>query len=229
MRFVNALMFAGLAYAGAAPFAHADSIPLDLSGLQDREEIQTYFDGGTGGNGSTGGANLGVTFTAGSTAQTNGVNDGFANVPAAANGAAAYFNQFAAGADVYLDDPTGFTGGFSFWYSNGSGGTVEVDLYSGVDGTGSLVGSILLSSNNNVGDCDPSISYCEWSVGGTSFAGTVESVDFTGANDTTFNNLETLFSDITIGSAQPAPEPASLAMFAAGVALVGRVRRRKRG
>ena len=226
MRSVTVLMFSGLFCAGAAlgtaASARADVVNLDLSGLQDREQIQSYFSGGAGGNGSSGGANVGVTFTGGATAQTVPTNDGFANAPFS-NNAVAYFNQFSGNGPTYLDDATGITGGFSFWYSNDvAGGPVEIDLFSGLDGTGTLVTSIFLDTNNDSSLCVSPASFCSWDTAGASFAGTVESVSF---NDP--NNEFAVFSDITLGAATPLPEPASLAIFGVGLAYLGRARLRR--
>ena len=117
----------------------------------------------------------------------------------------------------------GFTGGFSFFYTSSTAASVNV--YDGLNATGSLLGAISLAAQYNSGGCagDPNGGFCNWSAGGVSFGGTAMSIDFGGtANQTGYDN-------ITFGSATPVgvvPEPETYAMLLAGLGLWGFARRR---
>lgn len=116
----------------------------------------------------------------------------------------------------------GFTTGFSFYYSSAFEAVVRV--YSGLDGTGDLLGELVLSANFTNDACvgDPNGSFCHWDAIGVAFAGTAMSVDFAGAADFVG------FDDITLGSdrpGNPVPEPMSLTLMGTGLALFGLRRR----
>lgn len=112
----------------------------------------------------------------------------------------------------------GFTTGFSFYYADQVGFTGSVSVYSGQDGTGSLLSSLSLPSTPN--------PYNVWAPIGVSFGGTAESVVFSGsANYIAFDN-------VTLGSTTPGvvvPEPSSFAIAGlGGLGLVGYALRRRR-
>jgi hypothetical protein len=125
-----------------------------------------------------------------------------------------------------MDVPAGFTKGFSFYYSAivypGS-----VSVYSGLDGTGSLLATLDLPVTPFGGapQCRYG-AYCPWFPVGVSFSGTAESAIFSGsANYIGFDN-------ITLGASTPGgatPKPATLTLFGSGLlSLVGLVRRRRK-
>ncbi|MGE5206396.1 MAG: PEP-CTERM sorting domain-containing protein [Chlamydiota bacterium] len=132
---------------------------------------------------------------------------------------------FLTGSSTYLNDPAGFTTGFSFNYAAPYyGGSIEV--YSGLNGTGTLLASLTLPTTTS-GPCpNYGAGYCPFFPIGVTFAGTAQSINFGG----TANYI--VFDDVTFGSPTPgpgpnAPEPSSLAIFGSGiVGLAGLLRRR---
>ena len=132
---------------------------------------------------------------------------------------------FLSGAGDVMDVPAGFDTGFSFYYSAVVyPGTVEV--FSGLDGTGSLLASLDLAVTPSGGapECTYG-AYCPWVPIGVSFSGTAESVVFSGsANYIGFDN-------ITLGSNVPVPgvpEPATLTLFGSGLLGLAKLARRRR-
>jgi hypothetical protein len=186
--------------------------------------IQDYYNGGTSSVGSTG-PNYGVHFPANalnvclntltticSNASRGGLGD-----PASQLGAL----FFLTGSNTYVDVPAGFTTGFSFNYTAiNVGGTVNV--WSGLDGTGSLLASLVLPVTPN-GPCPGYVAgFCPFFPIGVAFSGTAMSIDFGGVAN------QIVFDDVTFGSATPGvPEPGTLVMFGSGVVgLAGLLRRR---
>ena len=202
--------------------ATAGTTVLTFEGLQDEEAILNYYNGGFGGNGSGPGPNYGITFGADSLAIISGANGGSGNFSGAPSMPTIAF--FLSGAGDVMDVPGGFDTGFSFYYSaiNDSG---TVNVYSGLDGTGSLLASIYLPVTPSGGSPECTYgAFCPWFPIGVSFAGTAESAVFTGtANQIGFDN-------ITLGASTPvgAPEPTTLALLGSGLlGLLGMNRRRK--
>lgn len=214
----------------------ADPVVLDFEGIapypsSSDVQIQDFYNGGTSSAG-TSGPNYGVGFsnnalavclnTIGTTC-SNGSRGGLA--PGSEFGAL----YFLFGESTALNYTAGFDTGFSFNYSdtNTEGGFVSV--YSGLDGTGTLLGTINLTLTPST--CDPAYAaeYCPFVPIGVTFDGTAQSIVFGGvANHVTFD-------DITFGSATPGdpgdpggvPEPASWAMLITGFGLVGGAMRRR--
>ena len=132
---------------------------------------------------------------------------------------------FLTGSSTYLNDPAGFTTGFSFNYTAVNvGGSIQV--YSGLNGTGTLLASLTLPTTTS-GPCESyGAGFCPFFPIGVTFAGTAESINFGG----TANQI--VFDDVTFGSPTPGPgpsvpEPSSLAIFGSGmVGLAGLLRRR---
>lgn len=218
--------------------SYASTVTLDFEGLQDSEAIGNYYNNGYGGLGSGPGPSDGITFSADAIAviQTNvqiGVdqyNDpvngtglfGGEPTPVTAMMFCGFCNS--GGTDQTIDVAGGFSGGFSLYYTAPiSAG--QVDIWSGLDGTGTDLGTLILPTtaaydSSGDGGCDeygaasdPGAIACPFVPVSISFSGTAESVVFTGAADYMY------FDDVTFGSSSPsaAPEPATWLL--AGLAL----------
>lgn len=213
----NAQLF-GCGARPVAASARAGTVVLTFEGLQDNEPVLAYYNGGLGGFGSGPGPNYGITFGPDSLAIISGCWGGSGNFSGAPTMPTVAY--FLTGPGDVMDVPAGFTTGFSFYYSAvvypGS-----VNVYSGLDGTGSLLATLDLPvtpSQPGTPGC-PYGAYWPWAPGGVTFSGTAESVVFTGsANYIGFDN-------ITLGSATPAPavpEPGTLTLLGSG--LVGLIK-----
>jgi hypothetical protein len=123
-----------------------------------------------------------------------------------------------------MNYPAGFNTGFSFFYASGNS-TGTVNVYDGINGTGSLLASFPLSATGLNGAPDPTGAFSPFVAVGVSFGGTAQSVDFVGAA----NRIG--FDNITFGSAVPTgvPEPSTYAALVAVAAIGGHqwYRRRK--
>jgi hypothetical protein len=220
---------------------------LTFEGLQDFESIGNFYNGGLGGSGSGPGTNYGITFSPDATAfiQTL-IPDGsggyipggtglFGGAPSPDTALMFCDGACSSGQTAEtMDVAGGFSGGFSLYYSAPfSGG--QLDIYSGLDGQGSDLGTLqlqttALSDSSGDGNCDeygapsdPGAPACPFVPVGLTFGGTAQSVVFTGATDAMF------FDDVTfdtLGTGASAPEPAAGLMVAAG--LAGIVYSRKR-
>ncbi|WDE13035.1 PEP-CTERM sorting domain-containing protein [Thalassomonas haliotis] len=194
----------------APALANASVITLDFEGVGNQAAINDFYNGGTDSQGNSG-VNYGVSFGS----------DALGCIDSDAGGSCAFANEptadtvmfFLSGSSVLSYD-AGFDTGFSFFYT--SARDVSVNVYSGVNLTGDLLGSINLSNNASDNACsgDPTGNFCNWDIGSLSFAGIARSIDFGGAaNYVGFDN-------ITFGSTNPdteVPEPSSLAILALGV------------
>jgi hypothetical protein len=126
--------------------------------------------------------------------------------------------MFAAGSDAAMNAATGiyFTDAVSFSYSSSSALTGAVQVWSGLNGTGTLLASIDLANNAASNGCIDS-AYCNFGTASASFAGTAQSVTFGGAaNAAVFDNV----------AITAVPEPAAYVFMALG--LGGLIARRRR-
>ena len=127
--------------------------------------------------------------------------------------------MFAAGTDAAMNAVTGqfFFDTVSFAYSSTSALTGAVQVWSGLNGTGSMLASVDLGNNATSNGCSSS-PYCNFSTASISFSGYAQSVTFGGAaNAAVFDNV----------SITAVPEPATTLIMALG--LGGLVARRRRG
>jgi hypothetical protein len=186
------------------------SVTLTFEGLGDLEPIFNYFDGGFGGHGSGPGPNYGVVFGADSLALISrdvGGSGNFTGSLAPSPNTVAFY--LSGNGDV-MNVAGGFNTGFSFYYA-APFYTGSVAVYSGLDGTGTLLASLFLPLTG-VGT---RYYYDDWRPIGVSFPGTAESAIFSG----TANFI--IFDNITLGSSHPGgvPEPSTFAI--AGLSCLG--------
>lgn len=200
--------------------AYANSTSLTFQGLKDGEAISNFYNGGTGGFGSMSNYNFGITFSSNALAIKSYLKGGSGGFnPTQTTSTALFFT----GTSGYMNVSGGFNNGINFLYVAGATGTVTV--WSGANGTGTVLATINLAPNGGSGSgCSGYPSLCNWTAVGLSFSGTAQSVSFSGAS----NQLG--ITDITIGSSRAAvPEPSSLLLFGSGLlVLSSRLRRRLR-
>jgi hypothetical protein len=209
MKYSSLITGAALALAlSAAGAASASPIVLTFEGIGDEQPIGNFYNGGAG-------PNYGIQFGSSSLALIEASAGGTGNFSNPPSGVTVAF--FLSGPGDVMDVAAGFNTGFSFFYADQVGFTGTVDVFSGLDGTGSLLASLTLPSTP-----DP---YNVWVPIGVSFAGTAQSAVFGGsANFIGFDN-------ITLGSATAggAPEPTTWAMLLLGMAGLGATLRGARG
>lgn len=191
--------------------------------------INGFYNGGTSSQG-TSGANLGIAFSSNALAiclNTIGFTSGCSNTsrgglgnPTSQRGGLFFLD----GVSTFMNRAAGFTTGFSFFYSAiGTGGSFSV--WSGLSGTGTLLGSLALGVTPS-GPCPGyDAGFCPFVAKGLAFAGTAMSVTFAGAAN------QIVFDDVTFGSDIPdtrVPEPTTVALLAGGLMIVGGMARRRR-
>jgi len=179
-------------------FAHANSVDLlAFGGLKDGQAVVNYYQSA-----------FGVTFSSGFIAYMPASVGGSVNyTPLTINGIAnvnpAVFITSATGS---INIANGFTTGLNFFYTSPFQETVTV--WSGANGTGTVLATIALSGND--GNCAGG-SGCNWSDIGISFKGTAASVTFSGTPGLGI-------SDLTLGQGTTAlPEPSSIYLLGTGL------------
>jgi hypothetical protein len=219
MTFRTKLLTIGLSLAFAGT-AFADTVVLNFEGIntpyptENYAFINNFYNGGTSSVG-TSGTNYGISFSSNAQAiclNTPGnlcsnTSRGGQGDPSSQEGGL----FFLSGDQTFLDDAAGFTTGFSLFYT-AIGVPGSLSVYSGLDGTGTLLATLDLPITPS--DCDPSYEagFCPFVPIGVAFSGTAESISFAGVEN------QIVFDDVTFGSVNPGnpgttPEPSSLAML----------------
>ncbi len=112
---------------------------------------------------------------------------------------------------AFMNVAGGVANQLSFFYASPSDVMGAVKAYSGLNGTGDLLGTFNLVANTTGG-------YDAWSSATFSFSGTARSFDLTGsANMVGFDNITAAV-----------PEPETYAMLLAGLGVLGAMARRKK-
>lgn len=234
---------AALCLAGAAGTASAQTVELQQNGtLHTGSYIDSYDVGGYAGNTYTSGAltgnlqygpgpDLGFTFSSNATVQSSGTSAGkFENLPSTDADHNTQVLSFSGLGGATTTDTINFAAGFSsvsFNYSLGTnnaayGQTAEV--WSGLNGSGTVVGTIALSAAANPVACSSRLdAYCSWSAASLSgLSGIGQSITFGVANSVASENLE--LDAVTVAAV---PEPATGGMLLAGLAALAALKRRR--
>ena len=158
-------------------------VVLTFEGLNNFEPVADYYDGGMGGLGTGPGPNDGITFSA----------NGLAYIPGKQSGTITPFPGDPSPPTVLLDDNTsapagspvstimdvsgGFSGALLFYYI-AIGRMPEIKIYSGLDGTGTLLADKTFSTTGT------ELSNAVFSPAELiTFSGTAQSVVFVGGSD----------------------------------------------
>lgn len=206
---------------------------LTFGGQVNGTSINTFFDGGSDAYGSAGGAanNAGITFStpaefANAGYNGTGFNGGtgkFENVPSGATGVL-YMASVPTAVTPIMNDANGFSG-ISLNYSlldNTASYASTISLYSGLNGTGNLLGTLHLAAAATTVACTSSHDeFCTWSsTSDLALGGTAESAVFNG-DARTYTEFDAVALNTSV------PLPASLWLMLGGVgAFLGLAGRR---
>jgi hypothetical protein len=228
------LLFAAVAAALPMASVQAGVIVLNFEDINasypatNYANIQQFYNGGNSSQG-TSGTNYGVSFednaqaiclnTLGTTANCSNASRGGLGDPNSQRGGV----FFTAGSGTTMNVDAGFDTGFSFFYTAvNQGGAVQV--FDGLDGTGSLLASLNLSTTSSACSDNYGADFCPFVAAGVNFAGTAKSINWGGVDD------QVVFDDITFGSSNPGqvPVPGTLGIVGLGLVGLARMRRRKK-
>jgi hypothetical protein len=194
-------------FACAPAFAIAPAFTVDFEKSWDYLDgrVEGYYAGGTAADG-TSGANLGVSFSGVSGLSNDASFTYYSGAPSPKGVAYVYDTSF-------MNVAAGVQDALSFYYSSGSTVLGAVKAYSGLNGTGNLLGSFDLAANSS-GASDA------WTAATFAFNGVAASFDLTGSvNAVAFDN---------ISNVSPVPEPSTYALMLLGGGLLMAARRFKR-
>jgi len=207
---IIALLIATLCL-GASAFAN-NTVFIDFQGIQNMQPVGTFYM-----------ADYGVSFSSNFLGLTSVFNGGAGDFGATPLGTPAIFINAPTGSPAtgVMNVGPGFSSGLNFYFTAGftSAQTETVTIWSGANGSGTVLATITLANNN--GSCG-SLAYCNWTDIGATFSGTAHSVTFSGPAN------ELGVTDITLGSSVTAiPEPSSIYLLGTGLVgvSVGRIRR----
>jgi hypothetical protein len=233
------LLAAAVALGLGAGSVRAASVTLPLNGsIHTGDDIENYYNGGTDSTGQGPGPDLGIGFSANAIAQSAGdsesTGDGkFENNPSGQSQVLAF--AFSNSTGSYINYATGFSSiSFNYSFSNNTNpdATENAYIYSGLNGTGTLLDTLSLTPAGTTVACTKTgDAYCTWSLASTGSVnlGTAESVLFgtTPTTATTGAGSPVLLTEVDGVTLTPVPLPAALWLLLSGTAsLFGFARRR---
>jgi hypothetical protein len=212
MKFASA---AALALLAATPaWASASGFLVDFEKTWDfGADVAGYYSGAAIADG-TAGPNLGVSFTGVSGLSNDALGPYYSNAPSMQGTAYAYATE--PSDRSFMNVIAGVDKSLSFFYSSSTDVVGAFKAYSGLNGTGTLLGSFDLAANFD----SLAGNYNVWTPLTFSFAGVAKSFDLTAsAYAVALDN---------ISGVSPVPEPGTVAlMLMGGAALLARTRRRR--
>jgi len=227
--------------------ALAQNVELQQTGfLHSGSYLDSFYTGGYAGNLYTSGAltgnsqygpgpDLGFTFSANALTSSSGTGTTggkFENLPTGDLDGNTQVLSFSGLGGASTTDTINFAAGFSniaFNYALGTNNAAYAQtaiVWSGLNGTGTEVGTIALTASASPVACVNRLdAYCSWSAAtGAGFSGAAKSITFGVANLSAAESLE--LDAVTVTAV---PEPAQYWMMLAGLALVGLFGFRRRG
>jgi hypothetical protein len=192
----------------AVPAAKADPIIfMNFNYLKDLQQVGNFYNGGQSNI-----PNYGVSFSSNiyGLRSVYGPNPGSGNFSMPPTQMPAIFIMGNTGqqATGIMNVANGFSNGLNFFYTAAFKETVTV--WSGANGTGTVLATLALSPNNS--SCSNGPAYCNWTAVGLTFNGSAKSVTFTGAADGIG------ITAITLGQSTTAiPEPSSIYLLGSGL------------
>lgn len=200
-----------LALAAATPALAQNTVTLDFEAAPGFvNSIGGFYNGGTDSLGQVG-PNYGVSFTDAAVGLSND-----ALGPYYSNAPTPLTVLFALDATAVLNAAQGFVNFLAFEYSSSSPVANAVNIYSGLNATGTLLGRASLLGNAQVG-CTGT-AFCNFDPLRVEFPGLARSISFGGGAP------NVLYDNITITAV---PEPSTYLMMVAGLAAVLRLRNRR--
>jgi len=162
-------------------------------------DVNDYYNGGTAADG-TSGANLGVSFVGVSGLSNDALGPYYSNAPTLDGVAYAHDTAF-------MNVASGVDNNLTLWYSSSTAVSGAVTAWTGLNGTGTQLGSLDLAANG---------TYDNWTQTTFNFEGTAQSFNLTaaGVSGVAFDNISNV------------PVPAAAWLFGTGLAMFGAVRRR---
>ena len=204
------ILAAALALGVAMPAFAVPAVTLDFETVTSFASINQYYNGGADSAGAIG-PSLGVSFNGDALGLQNDVlGPYFSNAPSALG------VMTPVGADSAMNFAAGFKDTISFYYSSSAAASGAVQVWSGANGTGTMLASFDLAANAQADGCSDT-AFCHFDKLSGSFGGTAHSLTFADAT------YIAAFDDITITAV---PEPASALLMALGVAGLLVARRR---
>ena len=202
---------AALALCAATPVFAQSTVTLDFEGAVGYvNSIAEYYNGGSDAAGHAG-PNYGVSFTDAAVALSNdALGPYYSNAPSPAT------VMFGFDSSAIMNVAKGFVSRLTFFYSSSASTLDAVNIYSGLNGTGTLLASASIFGNAGLGCSDT--AFCRFDLTSVKFAGIAKSVSFGG------NAPFVVYDNVTITTV---PEPGTYLLLAAGLLAVVLAKRRR--